>query len=68
MPRLPFVTKVNDALKGQLLTLSHREPDKEKPAKTKVYGGAFKGERGDLISLFGVYFSRHQQAELRSGC
>jgi Zn-dependent protease with chaperone function len=59
-------TAVEDTLKGQRLTISHRQAGADKPVKTKIYAAGFGGERGDLLSSFTAYYSRHQQAELWS--
>lgn len=58
--------EATDALKGKLLTLTVQPPDGGKPQKVKVYPMPFTHERGDLLSAFGFYYSRHQQAELHN--
>ena len=55
--------EVKDSWGKKRLTVTHRQVGKTKPVKTKCYPGLFKGEKGDLLAVFGHYYSRHKTAE-----
>ena len=58
--------RVEDAWMKKRLTITHSQPGKDKPAKTRFYPSLFTGEKGDLLALFGHCYSRHKTAEARS--
>jgi len=54
---------LEDAWMRKRLTLTHRQEGKTKPVRTRFYPGSYKGERGDFITLFDMYYARHKTAE-----
>ena len=55
--------EVKDAWGGKRLTLTHHTADSPKQIKTRCKPVAFKGEQGNLLGVFGHYYSRHKTAE-----
>jgi hypothetical protein len=53
---------VEDAFRGKWLTIEHVVPGKAKSTKTKFYPAHYTGEKGDLLTLFGVYYGRHMNS------
>lgn len=56
--------QLEDAWMSKRLTLTHRQEGKAKPSRTKLYPQAFSSEKGDLLTVFDLYFSRHKTAEV----
>ncbi len=55
--------KLKDSWGKKRLTIAHRQGERPKPVNTKCYPGLFKGDKGDLLTLFGHYYGRHKTAE-----
>ena len=55
--------EVKDGWGGKRLTITHHTADSPKKIRTRCKPVAFKGEKGDLLGVFGQYYSRHKTAE-----
>ena len=55
--------KLKDAWMKKRLTIAHRQTGRPKPVSTKCYPALFKGDKGNLLTLFGHYYSRHKTAD-----
>ena len=60
-----FDVSLQQALPKQQMTLVHKKEGRRWGAKAKFQPAAFTSERGDLLTLFGLYYSRHKTAEAR---
>jgi hypothetical protein len=56
--------QLEDAWMKKRLTLTHRQEGKAKPRRTRLYPQAFSSEKGDLLTMFDLYFGRHKTAEV----
>jgi len=61
-----FDVSLEQAFPKQQMTLVHKKEGKRFGAKAKFQPATFTNERGDLLALFGLYYSRHKTAEARS--
>jgi hypothetical protein len=57
---------LRDSWRKNRLTMFHKQEGKSKIVTTRFYPTLFKGEKGDLLAAFSVYFSRHKAAEAAS--
>ena len=55
--------EVKDVWFKKRLTITHRREGRPKAVKTRCYPGLFADERGNLLAVFGHYYSRHKTAE-----